>query len=504
MRRKYAEARKQWLTAKASLWNQFPVNQTLAQPEIRAVWLDRGTIVKARNEQGLELIFEKLSQAGINTVFFETINAGYPVYPSKVAPQQNPLTRNWDPLKSAVKLAKARGMELHAWVWVFAAGNQRHNKILGLNSKYPGPVLAAHPDWAGYDRRGKMIPLGQNKPFFDPANPQLRQYKLKIYEEIVTRYDVDGLHLDYIRYPFQDHQRLRSYGYGKAARAIFKQKYGVDPLKIYPRQRSMWAKWTAFRTQQVDSFVAQVSRKMRQKKPDLIMSVAVFPLPERERIQKLQQHWEVWAKRGDIDLIVPMTYALDTQTFSRLAQPWILSRKLGSTLLVPGIRLLNLPTLGAFDQIQLIRDLPVGGYALFAAENLQNPQLKKVFNNTQGNTREQPIPYRQPFKTAALRYVFLRQEWKFALQNNQLKMSSVRVREFNSQAEILESALNRLEESPSTANLQTTKASLIRFKSRFRVLMSQQAVINPYQVRVWENRLAMIERLIRFGERVKR
>jgi len=504
-KRKYAEARKQWSVAKNSLWNQFPTKKRFAQPEIRAIWLDRGTIVKARSEQGLAKVFDRLSQAGINTVFFETVNAGYTVYPSKVAPQQNPLTRNWDPLKSAVKLAHDRGMELHAWVWVFAAGNQRHNKILGINPNYPGPVLAAHPDWAGYDRRGKMIPQGQNKPFFDPANPQLRQYLLNQYEEIVTRYDVDGLHLDYIRYPFQDHERNRSYGYGKAARTLFKERYGVDPKKISPRQRNIWQKWTAFRTQQIDSFVAQVSHKMRQKKSDLIMSVAVFPLPEQERIKKLQQHWEVWAKRGDIDLIVPMTYALDTPTFSRLAQPWIVSKKLGSTLLVPGIRLLNLPTLGAFDQLQLIRDLPVGGYALFAAENLQNQQLQQVFSNTQGNkVKDEPIPYRQPYKTAALRYASLQKEWEFVLQNNQLKMSASRISEFNTQAEVLQSALNQLAESSSPANLQTAKASLTRFQSQFRVLVRQHALNNPYQTRVWENRLSMIERLIKFGERLKK
>ncbi|WP_414620522.1 family 10 glycosylhydrolase [Calothrix sp. CCY 0018] len=502
--RKYVEARKQWLAAKNSLWNHFPVNQRFAQPEIRAIWLDRGTIVKAKNEQGLAQVFDRLSQAGINTVFFETVNAGYTVYPSQVAPQQNPLTRNWDPLKSAVKLAHDRGMELHAWVWVFAAGNQRHNTILGIDSNYPGPVLAAHPDWAGYDRQGKMIPEGQNKPFFDPANPQLRQYLLNQYEEIVTRYNVDGLHLDYIRYPFQDHQRNRSYGYGKAARSQFQQRYGIDPLSISPSQGDMWQNWTAFRTQQIDSFVAQVSQKMRQKKPDLIMSVAVFPLPEQERISKLQQHWEVWAQRGDIDLIVPMTYALDTPTFSRLAQPWILSKKLGSTLLVPGIRLLNLPTLGAFDQVQLIRDLQVGGYALFAAENLQNQQLQQIFSSTQGSTEREPIPYRQPYKTAALRYASLQKEWKFTLQNKQLKMSASRISEFNSQAEVLENALNQLAKSPSPANLQTTKASLIRFQFQFRTLMQQNALDNPYQVGVWENRLAMIERLIQFGERVKK
>ncbi len=501
--RKYVEARKQWLAAKNSLWNHFPVNQRFAQPEIRAIWLDRGTIVKAKNEQGLAQVFDRLSQAGINTVFFETVNAGYTVYPSQVAPQQNPLTRNWDPLKSAVKLAHDRGMELHAWVWVFAAGNQRHNTLLGIDSNYPGPVLAAHPDWAGYDRQGKMIPEGQNKPFFDPANPQLRQYLLNQYEEIVTNYNVDGLHLDYIRYPFQDHERNRSYGYGKAARSQFQQRYGIDPLKITPSQGDMWQKWTAFRTEQIDSFVAQVSQKMRQKKPDLIMSVAVFPLPEQERISKLQQHWEVWAQRGDIDLIVPMTYALDTPTFSRLAQPWIVSRKLGSTLLVPGIRLLNLPTLGAFDQVQLIRDLQVGGYALFAAENLQNQQLQQIFSSTQGSSEREPIPYRQPFKTAALRYASLQKEWKFTLDNKQLQMSVSRISEFNSQAEVLENALNQLAKSPSPANLQITKASLTRFQSQFRTLMQQQALNNPYQVGVWENRLAMIERLIQFGERVK-
>ncbi|MEA5595520.1 glycoside hydrolase family 10 protein [Rivularia sp. UHCC 0363] len=499
--KKYAEARKQWLTAKASLWNQFPVSRKLAQPEIRAIWLDRGTIVNARNEQGLAQVFDRLSQAGINTVFFETVNAGYTVYPSKVAPQQNPLTRNWDPLKSAVKLAHARNMELHAWVWVFAAGNQRHNQILNIDSNYPGPVLAAHPDWAGYDKRGKMIPQGQNKPFFDPANPQLRQYLLNQYQEIVTNYDVDGLHLDYIRYPFQDDRRNLSYGYGQAARSQFKQSYGVDPMQISPTQTDLWQKWTAFRTQQIDSFVAQVSQKMRQQKPDLIMSVAVFPLPEQERIQKLQQHWEVWANRGDIDLIVPMTYALDTSAFSRLAQPWILSRKLGSALLVPGIRLLNLPTLGAFDQIQLIRDLPVGGYALFAAENLQNQQLQQVFNSTQGQAQQDPIPYRQPFKTAALRYTSLQKEWEFVLQNKQLQMSNTGISEFNAQAEILQNALNQLANSPSTANLQTTKASLTRFQSQFRTLMRQHALNNSYQVGVWENRLATIERLISFGER---
>lgn len=504
--KKYQRARQKVVSAKAQLWEQFPVNNLLAPPEIRSIWLDRGTIVSAGNEEGLAKIFDRLAQAGINTVFFETLNAGYTIYPSKVAPQQNPLIRGWDPLASAVKLARARGIELHAWVWVFAAGNQEHNKILNIKRNYPGPVLAQHPDWAAYDNRGKMIPPGQNKPFFDPANPQVREYLIKLYEEIVTRYQVDGLQLDYIRYPFQDPRANRTYGYGKAARTQFKQKWGVDPLSISPRQRDLWNKWTKFRTETVDSFVSEVSQRLRQKKPNLILSAAVFPLPKRERIQKLQQHWEVWAMRGDVDLIVPMTYALDTYRFEKLAQPWIVSRELGSSLLVPGIRLLNLPTLGAFDQIQLIRDLPASGYALFAAENL-NPQLQRVFSRTQGNTgnsKKQPIPHRQPFQTAAIRYGALQAEWKLVSQSQELQISPKELTKFNSQAEVLQQALEQLAQNPNSSQLVTAKASLTRFQSQFLVLMRSHFKENPYQVKVWENRLATIERLLRYGEKIQR
>jgi uncharacterized lipoprotein YddW (UPF0748 family) len=499
----FALARQQWLSAKAALWNQFPLDRRLAQPEIRSVWLDRGTIVRAGSEEGLAKVFDRLAQSGINTVFFETVNASYTIYPSQVAPQQNPLIRGWDPLAAAVKLAHARGMELHAWVWVFAAGNQRHNEIINVNPNYPGPVLAANPDWANYDNRGNMIPVNQNKPFFDPANPQLRQYLLKLYEEIVTRYQVDGVQLDYIRYPFQDPAAGRIYGYGKAAREQFQQLAGVDPVNISPSDRDLWQKWTAFRTEQVDSFVAQVSQQLRQKRPNLIMSVAVFPLPEIERIQKIQQHWEVWARRGDVDLIVPMTYALDTPRFQRLAQPWIASTKLGSTLLVPGIRLLSLPTVGAFDQLQLVRDLPVSGYALFAAENLNN-ELHKVFSSTQGKVQRitaEPIPHRQPFQTAVIRYTALQREWKFVLQNNQLRMPAATISEFNNQAEVLQRALSQLATAPSASKLLTARASLTQFQSQFRTWMRQEAINNPYQVKAWENRLATIERLLRYGER---
>jgi uncharacterized lipoprotein YddW (UPF0748 family) len=503
--KQYNQVRQQWLATRSNLLNQFPLNSKVAQPEIRAIWLDRGTIVRAGSEAGLAQVFDRLAQAGINTVFFETLNASYPIYPSKIAPQQNPLIRGWDPLASGVKLARQRKMEIHAWVWAFAAGNRRHNELLGIDSNYPGPVLAANPDWAAYDNRGEMIPPGQGKQFFDPANPEVREYLLNIYKEIVTNYDVDGLQLDYIRYPFQDSTAGRTFGYGKAARGRFQQLYGVDPVKISPSQPDIWQKWTEYRTEQVDTFVALVSQELRLKRPNLILSAAVFPLPERDRVNKIQQHWEVWAKRGDIDLIVPMTYALETTGFEKLAQPWVAYTQfgqLGSTLLVPGIRLLNLPTVGTFDQLQVVRDLPVTGYALFAAENLTG-DLQRVFSNTQGkiSNEPEPVPYRQPFATAAIRYSALRAEWKWLEQNNSLQILSPS--NFDQQADVLETALNQLATEFSSSKLTTARGALTRFQTLFRVSMRQQPTNNSYQIRAWENRLIAIEQLLRYGERVQ-
>ncbi|MBV9388376.1 MAG: family 10 glycosylhydrolase [Chroococcidiopsidaceae cyanobacterium CP_BM_ER_R8_30] len=500
----YTAARQQWLKAQQLLWNNYPTNRNLAQPEIRAIWLDRGTIVGAGSEQRLAHIFDELAAAGINTVFFETINAGYPIYPSRVAPQLNPLVHGWDPLAVAVKLAHERGMELHAWVWTFAVGNQRHNLLVGLPADYPGPVLAAHPDWASYDNHGSLFPPGQGKPFLDPANPAARQYLMQMLEEIVSRYQVDGLQLDYIRYPFQDPSADRSYGYGIAARQMFQQMTGVDPIQISPSDRDLWQKWTDFRTQQIDSFVARVSHQLRQQRPNLILSVAVYPFSEHDRINKLQQHWEVWARRGDVNLVVPMTYAIDTYRFQHLIQPWLTSADLGPTLILPGIRLLDLPLAEVMDQIQLVRDLPASGYSLFATENFSR-DLATVFQHTQGNdssTDQAPIPYRKPFQTAAARFAALEQEWNFLLANQRLWLQEPDLSLWRTQSQELGKTLNHLAAAPSISGSAAALAALTSFTSHFQVWMRPQALEHPYQVTVWSNRLDAIEVLLRYGDRV--
>ncbi|MGB3534728.1 MAG: family 10 glycosylhydrolase [Microcoleaceae cyanobacterium] len=502
----WAVARQRWLEARQQLWQHYPLQGQRVGAEIRAVWLDRGTIVRSRSERELALVFDRLAQAGINTVFFETLNAGYPIYPSRVAPEQNPLSKGWDPLAAAVKLAHERGMELHAWIWTFATANQRHNTVIGQPTHDLGPVLTAHPNWINKDNQGRNWNPQDKKAYLDPANPEVRNYLLGIVREIAQNYDVDGIQLDYIRYPFQDPNRNFIYGYGTAARQQFKQQTGTDPINVTPRSGALWQQWVNFKVNQVSSFVAEVSQLLKQQHPDIILSVAVFHHPEQERIRKIQQHWEAWARQGYVDWVVPMTYSLDTNRLRRIAEPLTSQQRLGSSLITPSVKVLNIPDIVAIDQIQALRDLSTGGYSIFAFESLRNG-LHSFFSQTQGcrgsSCPSAIIPYREPFAAASDRYLALKREWSYLLSQDQLWIREAELEAFRKQSEELEAALQQLAENPDPQTLGKAQRSLVLFRNQFNTAMRLQALEKAYQVRSWDNRLASLDMLLRYGERVK-
>jgi uncharacterized lipoprotein YddW (UPF0748 family) len=504
----HREAQERWLAARQNLWEQMPTDRPFAQAEIRAVWLDRGTIVEARSAEGLRQIFDQLAAVGINTVFLETVNAGYPIYPSRVAPQQNPLIGPWDPLATAVDLAHERGMSLHAWVWVFAAGNQRHNRIVNLPEDYLGPILTGNPDWSGYDNRGNPIPAGQDKPFLDPANPEVRSYLTQLMSEIVTEYDVDGLQLDYIRYPFQDPSANRTYGYGQVARWRFRGMTGVDPVDLSPRldanlsrhdqnqQRFLWERWTEFRIQQINSFVESLSQTLRRQRPDLILSAAVFAKPEHERLQKIQQDWGTWARNGYIDWVVLMSYAEDTSRFEQLVTPWLVEEDFGNALVIPGIRILDLSRLAVMDQLQVTRDLPTPGYALFATADLQT-DLTTYLQQTQGTT---PPQSQSIFQLAFDRYQSLQREWSWLLSQEKLWMQQEQLTAWVTAANQLEEEFQMLTTAPSRRNLEVVQQHLKQVQTPLEGTVLIDTVNGRYRVRAWQHRLLAIERLLRYGE----
>ena len=503
-RQNFSQARQIWLDARRDLWMSYPVDRHLAQPEIRAMWLDRGTIVKAKSKKDLEPLFDRMARAGINTVFMETINASYPIYPSQIAPEQNPMTKGWDPLQASIELAHERGMELHAWLWAFAAANQGHNKILGQPENYLGPVLSRRPDWVLKDQNGQVFNRtpGFKKAFFDPANPQVRRYLLLLIEEIISKYDVDGIQLDYIRYPFQDNTTKQQFGYTNISRSLFKQRFGIDPLE-FSRSSYMWDRWTGFKVEQVNRFVEEASKLIKSKNPNLILSTAVFPMERHQRLNTLQQYWEDWSYQETVDMVVLMTYALDIDRFEdRIRLIYDLAGK-NSNFVIPAIRLLNVPETEAFDKMQLIRNMPSGGFALFAAENF-DLSLEKIFKRTQGNQgnqeEEEPIPYRQPFATAHSRYQALQKEWIFLLKNQQIKIDPSYLLQWSEESDQLAETLEQLVQNPTTDNAIKAQKQLSVFKLRLARYLKRHEKINSWQVKTWMNRLITVENILKYGE----
>ena len=500
--RYYDIAQAQWSAARQALWDNYPSDRSIAQSEIRGMWLDRGTIVKAKSAADLVPIFDRMATAGINTVFFETVNSGYTIYPSQIAPKQNPLVEGWDPLKAAIELAHERGMELHAWVWTFAAVNQRHNVILDLPRNYLGPVLTKYPDWGATDAEGSRFHYSSGKVFFDPANPDVQHYLSSLFAEIATNYEVDGIHLDYIRYPFQSPTGKITYGYGKASRAKFMTQTGFDPMDLNPNH-PLWSKWTNFKIEQIDNFVSSVAGNLRQLRPDLTISTAVFPMPKRERLSKIQQNWETWVEKEWVDMLIPMTYAKDTERLHTLVNPLVDEFKQGKALLLPGIRLLDISEIAALDQIQLLRGMSTEGYALFAAENLNSDSVD-IFNRTQGDVAiepKQPLPHREPFRVTLNRYEDLQKEWNFFLLNNRYRSKNDVLTQWGEQADRLAQELQKLADEPSNRNFFSTQITLNSLRRQFPRWMKETKGVNTYQAEVWQNRLDTLDRLLSYGEK---
>ena len=174
----------------------------LPKREVRAVWLTtiggldwphsyaQNELMAGRQKQELRDILDKLQRAGINTVLFQARVRGTVVYPSQLEPWDGCLSGvlgrspGYDPLAFAIDECHKRGMELHAWVVTIPVGKWNALGCKTLRNKYP--QLIKHIGEEGY---------------MDPENTATATYLANFCKEITDRYDVDGIHLDYIRYP---------------------------------------------------------------------------------------------------------------------------------------------------------------------------------------------------------------------------------------------------------------------------------------------------------------
>lgn len=299
-----------------------------AQPkyEIRAVWLTTlGGMdwpgIKAntpenreRQKEELRQVLDRLQAAHFNTVLLQTRLRGDLIYPSKYETFPEALTGftgknpGYDVLRFAIDECHKRGMELHAWLVSIPIGNARQVRLLGKES-----VVKKQP---------QLCKRFEDSWYLDPGQPGTADYLSDIAEEITRNYDIDGIHLDYIRYPengrrFPDNDTYRKYGKGQP--------------------KDEW------RRQNITHIVSEIYRTVKALKPWVkVSSSPIGKFNDTQRYSSrgwngyaaVYQDAQNWLQAGIHDAVFPMMYFTGNQ-FYPFALDWV--ENSNHRFVVPGL-----------------------------------------------------------------------------------------------------------------------------------------------------------------------
>jgi len=162
--------------------------------EFRATWVVTWEYINSgstaeQNKARIREILDNHKKANMTSVLFQVRQSGTVYYQSTYEPwgyYVGYTTPDFDPLQYAIEEAHKRGLELHAWFNTFQ-----------VSSTYSGTIAAEHPEWICRDQSG--TPMSAYRAA-SPGLKAVRDYTLNVAMEIVRNYDIDGLHLDYIRW----------------------------------------------------------------------------------------------------------------------------------------------------------------------------------------------------------------------------------------------------------------------------------------------------------------
>lgn len=343
--------------------------------EVRAVWLTtlggldwpttKANTPERINKQKAELtaILDKYKQAGINTVLLQTRVRGSVIYPSAIEPWDLGLTGQYgkdpgyDPLKFVIDECHKRGLEIQAWLVAIPLGKVSLNNGYGNQSvpkKQKSLCVRSGDEW-----------------FLDPGNPKVPAYLASIAKEIVSHYDVDGINLDYIRYPEEPHLLNDTKNY---------KKYGKG------MSLSDW------RRQNITNCVKAIYKAVKDCKPWVKVSSSPIgkyqDLPRYSSFgwnsrNKVYQETEKWFEEGIHDEIFPMMY-FDGKHFYPFASDW--QENNYGRAVVPGLgiyfmdkSLKNWPLDIISRQIGVIRTLRMSGQGYFRSRFFTD-NTKGIYN----------------------------------------------------------------------------------------------------------------------------
>ena len=242
---------------------------------------------------------KELSEAGFNAVVPNMLWGGDAYYKSDVLPVDPKVERYGDQIEQAVKAGKKYGVEVHAWMVCFNASNSPKSFLDEMRAQ---------------GRLQKTL-SGEEKPWLCPSCPENRALQLAALEEVATKYDVDGVHFDYIRFPdgntcYCDGCKER---FSKAYREKTGKELGEFPKDVLEKgtAREEFLQW---RRDQITALVRDVHKSLKAKRPDIKLSAAVFPGYPGVR-DSIAQDWGLWVEEGLLDFVCPMDYSSDPNAF---------------------------------------------------------------------------------------------------------------------------------------------------------------------------------------------
>lgn len=267
----------------------------------KCVWVNRW---EYRTASDINRIMRSCSDAGVSTVMFQVRGNGTAFYSSRQevwAEEFGFKSPAFDPLSQAVAAAHANGLKIQAWV----------NMLPGWRGDTP-PVdkrqlFHTRPDW--FLKTGGPPPGAVREGSYhwlNPCLPDVRSYLATICREIADDYEVDGIHLDYIRFPGAAPADAPS---DPESRRLFRSERGVDP----EREPELFAAW---KRDCVTRLVQDVRRELLGLHRPVRLTVAVIADLQKSTTQ-LQQNWPEWARHGAIDAVFPMAYGGDDERFRK-------------------------------------------------------------------------------------------------------------------------------------------------------------------------------------------
>ncbi len=201
-----------------------------------------------------------------------------------------------DPLDYLIRQATKVDIEVHAWVTVFVVTTHKTEQ---LGNEH---VFFKHPEWLTHNFQDEVMPPNSYEgAFLDPGVPAVHNYLLNVFMDIVRNYDLAGIHFDYIRYPDD------VFGYNKIARTYYEFEFRY-------RDSDNWQLW---KENQVSDFLKKVSISLRNIKPEISISAAVFPSLETA-LFKYSQNWYEWLKKGYVDEVYLMAYTTSDENLRSL------------------------------------------------------------------------------------------------------------------------------------------------------------------------------------------